>query len=453
MNHEYTVSSLDGEKGWSLSVGNLSIINLAIGFLVFSFLIQVFSPLRLDTDSMYYLSVAASHADGRGLFFYSVPTVFPPGYSLIVSLLTQLGIASSGTMIFVNFLFLILGLSAARELLKTHFELSDLARQLILMVTLSSFALVKYFPMPRSEIAFFGVLLSTLWLLTRIRRTDGSFDVAAVFGALIMSGIAISIRSIGIALLPALVLALAPPGFLSVSALLKNKSRLAILFTIAVAGLVIGLWVIKQTHYYETFIEQYAGVGWFDKLVQVFRFKMHEFGQIATNVPQSRLPEWGKTFFEATGLAVFAILIRGLWSRKRRFTPIDVFLITYAVILFVWPGDNPRFWIPVLPFLFGIAFESVAPLRTRRFFRLAVLTYGGAMLITGLLAHAYSTRLTFSADQFARLYGDGSLTPTYESALHGDTLSADVNMHVFRILLKYEDRVSETWNVSEFQPY
>ena len=75
------------------------------------------------------------------------------------------------------------------------------------------------------------------------------------------------------------------------------------------------------------------------------------------------------------------------------------------------------------------------------------------MLITGLLAHAYSTRLTFSADQFARLYGDGSLTPTYESALHGDTLSADVNMHVFRILLKYEDRVSETWNVSEFQPY
>lgn len=70
------------------------------------YFLQVFTPLRLTTDSLYYISVADSAAAGHKF----TPGAQPIGYSIFLFLLIKAGIFSSATMILANCLFFAMGL-------------------------------------------------------------------------------------------------------------------------------------------------------------------------------------------------------------------------------------------------------------------------------------------------------------------------------------------------------
>jgi hypothetical protein len=67
-------------------------------------LVQMFTPLRMTTDSVEYLSVAASAADGKGCLFDGKPTQHPCGYAFMISVLDRTGIARSWSLVGLNVL-------------------------------------------------------------------------------------------------------------------------------------------------------------------------------------------------------------------------------------------------------------------------------------------------------------------------------------------------------------
>lgn len=427
--------------------------DLLIAVLILGYAIQIFSPLRVDTDATYYLSVAASHADGRGLFFYEHATKFPPGYSLIVSTLDRAGFASSGTMIGLNWLLLLVGLYAARNVIRSEFRFSEFRTSATILFTVCSFVLVKYFPMARSEIVFFGLVMAVLALFTRLRRPTGSLNGLVFGSALILTAAAISVRTVGIVLLPTFVWAIMGDNVRSFGAIVRDRTRLSIMAVVLFSGIALTWWALANTHYYDALIARYSEEMGFGKLWVVFRYKLTELGEIFLNVPSSRLPYAASPVFMVIGLAVLATLFRGAWNRRGRFSFVDIFVAVHTIILFVWPGSNARFWLPVLPFLFCYALEAFRPLFEYRTFRRLIWLYGTALVLTGIAALSYTTSITFSGDDFPSRYGDGSLTATYESALQGKPLDDDVQLRVFRVLLRYESRIPETWDPAQYQPY
>ena len=67
--------------------------------LAFCFVLQVVSPLRLNTDAIVLLSMGESGAHGGGFLDDGLKTAFPPGYPALLALLLSLGLAHSSSVV------------------------------------------------------------------------------------------------------------------------------------------------------------------------------------------------------------------------------------------------------------------------------------------------------------------------------------------------------------------
>jgi hypothetical protein len=72
--------------------------------------LNVFSQLRLNTDSVALLSMALSAAAGQGYVIDAHSAIFPPGYPWMVSVLYAQGWAYPSSLMLLNLLWLCLGL-------------------------------------------------------------------------------------------------------------------------------------------------------------------------------------------------------------------------------------------------------------------------------------------------------------------------------------------------------
>ena len=84
--------------------------------LAFCYVLQVFSPLRLNNDAIVLLSIGESVAQGGG-FFENGQTLYPPGYPALLALLIRAGLAHSWAIVGMNVVFLSVGLFATYSLL------------------------------------------------------------------------------------------------------------------------------------------------------------------------------------------------------------------------------------------------------------------------------------------------------------------------------------------------
>jgi len=83
-----------------------------LAILAFAFVLQIFTPLRLNTDAVTLLSMAESAAHGGAFLEDGERTVFPTGYPALLSVLLRLGLAHSWVIVSLNMVFLFLGLFA-----------------------------------------------------------------------------------------------------------------------------------------------------------------------------------------------------------------------------------------------------------------------------------------------------------------------------------------------------
>src|SRR5580700_10065921 len=144
-------------------------IAVGIGLLLVSlaYLVQIASPLRLVSDGVDYMLQASSAADGDGFRIHGAQSMRPPGYPALIVLLVKAGIGKSWAIVALNCLLLGIGCWSSYYVLRSSFAFEAGTAQMICLLTLLSFVMVKHVTYPLSDVCFFGASMPCLLLLLR----------------------------------------------------------------------------------------------------------------------------------------------------------------------------------------------------------------------------------------------------------------------------------------------
>jgi hypothetical protein len=202
--------------------------------------------------------------------------------------------------------------------------------------------------------------------------------------------------------------------------------------TLALLLFVVGFVVPKA--YLQQLAENVAQLPhiWTDRFV--------EWAEIAVNIPVSRVPPTLASLFPLLGVAILLVAVFSLWVRRRNWGAGDVYLIAYSAILMVWPFNDNRFWLPVIPFFIGSIVEVATRYASRvGLLRWAAVLFAFAYVTGGVIALGYSTRLSLAGPEFAGLYGSPEMQNAYREAygLPADS-SATTHAHTLYLLERFD---------------
>jgi hypothetical protein len=403
-----------------------NIVYFTFGVSIAFYLTQLFTPLRLTTDSIAYLSLADTAA--REGFFHALKQPkfpFPKGYPAFIFLFMKAGIFSSTALVISNLLLFAAGLIFSfRTLTSLGCERSHAL--IACLFTLVSFTAVKFVTQGMSDFLFFALSACACWLITLQNR----YRWAAI---LLCVACAIEVRFIGLALIAPIAVSIWP--FIR-----RRPVALAVAAAATFGCLCAGIWA--GHHYLASNLQIFRnnGLGRFATRNLVAHFQ--DFGELAGNAPLSQLPHWihgPALVLGSVALVFFFMGIIALWARCQW---LCCYLIAYSGLILPWPYSDPRFWLPAMPFVVftvhaGImaVFKSI-PTR-------ALVVYGAIFCALGFVAMGYSTRLTFAGSQFAYRYGDGRLRSTYLT--HCSIPTGIVEEPALNLLRRYE------WGCPEVQ--
>ncbi len=379
-----------------------------------SYLAAVPGPLRLDTDSASLLRLGASVADGTGLHPPGSQS-FPPGYPVLVAAIDTLGIAGGPAFVLVGIGFLALALVASFVTTRVGLGLTPTEAAVVVMLTTLSVYVVKNTAMPLTEIPFFGVAAAAVAALTLARSRASLRWLAA---GVVLAVLACTIRTAGVALAPAVVLAL--PSL---------RGRLAA----AAVALVGVLAAIASAPHYVGGLDRWVDTPLHTAGEEGYRF-LRTTGAPVVNIPISSWGGLSEPITVVAGIVALALVAWIAWTRRRRLSPVDGWLIGTLGMILVYTGDHPRFMIPILPVLFGYG-----ALAARRRARLGH-AYSVAFAAIGAAALCYSTVLAYSGHSFPERYARGTLAETYRVAWQLDRPGdlAEVDERVLWALRRYD---------------
>src|SRR5215475_4517308 len=84
------------------------------------YVVQLWTPLRLDGDSIDLLSIASSAADGHGFLNHGQQTRYGVGYPTMVVWLERVGAARPWGLVGLNALFLLIGFICAKAVARQY---------------------------------------------------------------------------------------------------------------------------------------------------------------------------------------------------------------------------------------------------------------------------------------------------------------------------------------------
>lgn len=132
--------------------------------LLLAYAVQVATPLRLTVDSVQYLTIADSIADGHGI---PAGADFPPGLPALYALLDGVGLGTTWAIVAANLAFLKLALACSLWLYARVFRIAPAPSALLACGTLLSYVLVKHAALALSDVPFLGVVSAALVAFTR----------------------------------------------------------------------------------------------------------------------------------------------------------------------------------------------------------------------------------------------------------------------------------------------
>jgi hypothetical protein len=380
-----------------------------------------------------------SAAHGGGFVDSGQKTVFPPGYPALLAVLMRVGLAHPWAIVGLNVVLLSVGLFATYSLLIREFFEDKAVVLIICSFFLLSFVVVKHFTIPLTDVPFFCCSMCCLAVMSQTTKMDWNwrFVILAVV-AWLLAVAAITVRRVGVALVPPLVfMIVCSPQFKS---LLKRLSRGTKLIIIVVSVFV-GVGTVHMVAKTST-LSDFIGVAKKSKIstlvLQILSYRLTEFGELLVNVPMSMTPTKLHVMVPWIGLLLFLLTLFGLAAKRREISSTEVFLVCYMGILFAWPYYDARFWLPVIPLLIAYSVLAVKSLRLPNG---VIAIYCIVFATLGFVAIAYSTRISFAGSTFPDRYGDGTLRPTYCAAFKscrdgGDSNKVDAK--VLRLLREYK---------------
>ncbi len=317
-------------------------------------------PLKMCGDAPGYVELAAFIRHGtpaRTIAAPGYPYYFPHGYPYLLIGLNALGLADPPAIIGLNLVCLLVGLWATRSLLLRSFGLSADAAWGILLLTAGSSVFFQFASSAVSEMPFFAAACTAIVCLERTSRDGRSW--LFLLGSVLLCAVAISLRTAGIALIPAVIwAALRLPAMRRVSA----SPRWFLLAIPALILIGLGIWYGAGSHYVSVTAAdgfarfKFAPEGYW--LTAIGR-KLAHIGELFSNQRATDFPVLYRDEFVLLGVLCLVICGVGSWSRRGRFGPLDAYVSTYFVMIAAYPFWQLRLWLPIVPFLFGLAFLGV----------------------------------------------------------------------------------------------
>lgn len=411
---------------------------LATGFVaaVTPYLIALGSPLQLfGGDPITYLALADR------LPITGNPQGYPPGYPALLRFAEDVGLGSAWGFVAVNLILLAVAVGCIYCLCRQPMGLAPVEAALVCMAVLLAHIVSELTPVVMSDIAYFGVAMFCLLVLStaepRWGRPRGRLLILA--GAL--AAIAISIRIAGLALLPPIVYVAAEPYLIKLWRVVRRRPA-TVLATAAVSLLVlvaVTVVVTRTTPYGDQVTHTWstnAGPGAvLSRLGADARDNLSSLGGIAlqTNCCQRVAAALGvddpgiiSYAFAVVGLALVALVVLG-WRARRRLGAIEVFVLATAAVNLVYAVGTPRYWLPALPFIIAYALLGLERFARLKRARVAVLAYVAAFAVAGAGWLIDSVRISTSGREFPRVaaaYLDPRLAASYRVAF-GDPQSGD----------------------------
>ena len=363
------------------------------------YLLQAATPLRLDDDAVDYLRMGAAVADGRPVPLVPVPF----GYPVFLAFLDRAGLVSSFCFVLANCVFLAVGLIAVWKILS---DKTVTARWVAMIFALLAIPVIKSVPIALPEATFFGLSLLAVWSMSAGYRATGARRLSLLAAAFALTAIATSVRLVGVTLVPALLWSAAFPSSETWAERRRNPGRIVLFAAVGLllAGFLVVVAKSGTFSVYNAWTRDYYRHGSLPgQLVKHSADALKIWGEVALNLPFSRFRESGGLFTAAGLMTALVILL--LLKGSGRLTPARVYMLTYVVVLAVWPRPSPRLWMPIIPLIVGEVASAIGRRPKTRWAAALVGTYCAWVVLTGVAALAYTSRITFSKDDFATVYG------------------------------------------------
>lgn len=371
---------------------------VALASLGVFYLLQTATPLRIDNDAVDYLRMGAAIADGRPLPVVTLPL----GYPVFLALLDRAGLGSSFFFVLANGLFLGIGLWATWKIFD---QIGVGLRQAIVLLTLLVTPVVRSVAAPLPETAFFAVSILALLAMKIGVSANGRRRLRWFTAAFVLAGLAMSVRLVAVALIPAFLWSCLVALHHPLDA--KQGRRLGIVTVAVVLSLAVLVVALARMAVFEGYMSYprywYVYGQLTSPVTRRIAGTFSSLGELILNIPRSRFHNL-RPLFIATGM-VSAIGYLVTLRRPVRPTPVGIYLLSYVAVLVFWPYDSPRLWMPITPLLLALVVSSIGRLSWTPPVKLVITGYTAWFVLTGLGAIAYTTRISLSGDKFAQLYG------------------------------------------------
>jgi hypothetical protein len=409
------------------------LLKVIAGILVVLYLLNCFTPLRIHYDMLRYFAILDCLNYGCPPDSVAAQDYLPYGYTYLLLILAKLGVLKSFSIVLINCFYLF----TALYLVKKMFP-DTMPAYLFYVLVLLNWTIIKYVTHPLSEIQYLFFSIASLYFFFRYTREHRAL---LLLPTMVFAGLAFLTRTVGIALVPAILLGLAWERREQLKTMLAKNRIVSIVLLILVCSIAVFSKQLGLNHYTGVMSTQMkAGPGFWNILFQHFK----EWAELLLNIPYNRLEaylpgEGGLWVFSCFGIAFFGWFLFILFSRKSIPVVLKIYLAAYSLILFSWPFIDPRFWVPVAPFLIAVLMQT--PLSLKKPFGYVLLLLFAGYIISGIPAVGYMTYTSLNRKVEARTQAKGVYRSEYEIHYYGRPLSdtaRNVDSFVLHVLQKYD---------------
>jgi len=269
------------------------------------------------------------------------------------------------------------------------------------------------------------------------------FSWRRLIGSVALVIASVCIRRIGVALIPALLYAVVFQSEVQLYvARLSFRRKAAIILVAASVAASLGAisiaWGVRTASTLLDLSAMLKGHVLLDAALGVMSFRSKELGEIAVNLPYPALPHIVQGCIPIIGALVFLSIIAGIAWRKE-FGIVETYFVSYMAIVLVWPFYDPRFWLPVIPFLIAYSGLALKRLVQGKIAMYIVEGYVMIFVLMGTLTLASDTRLSFSGSRSGDFYTEGRYHSTYCAVWHCKDLdAAKVDLDAMHLLRYYK---------------
>jgi len=414
-----------------------NMLKLAMFAMAAAYLLGCFTPLHIHFDSIRYYNIKDCIEYGCTPGSFAATDYLPYGYTALLIGLSKLGILNAFSIVFVNSVYVFAGL---------YFVYKIFAGQvhpfLFAVIALFNWTIIKFVTHPLSEMQYIFFSCASLYCFFLYTKKKSFLWLLLSFVCCILT---VLTRTVGISLLPALVLGVGWEYRAELKRIVqKNKLLITGVVVLGIAGVVFSASKLKITDY-TNLLKGPLENGVADFLVTNLKNHFTELTEVFLNMPSSKLMGYipggmGPALFVILGVGFLVWVLYCLFSKNSK-VPfyIRMYLLFYILIIMNWPYYDPRFWAPVLPLLVIVILQT--PFNSKAWLKGLSRVYLAAYLALGLFAAAYSLYVGLDKERFAQKQANGVYRNEYETEFFGkpqtDT-ATHIDPEVLHILQKYD---------------